>query len=264
MKNLTIIGLGWLGLPLAEQLQTEGWQVAGTKRSVSGCPITCYPLDLNDLSISPELQQQLAAEKMVIALPPSTSSEADYFNGVQKLVSMAVRSGLQQLIFISSTSVLPLQTGRFDENFAISADNLLAKVEQWLKTLPIDCDILRLAGLVGKQRHPVFYLAGKSNLSGAAQPVNLVHLDDCIAAISLLLQNPSGQRIFHLCSPKHPTRQAYYTEIARRLGLADLHFSAENHPLVRIIEADKICREVGFRYRYADPADFPLNEIKKS
>ncbi|MEG9498776.1 GDP-L-fucose synthase [Mannheimia indoligenes] len=259
MKKITIIGLGWLGLPLAQKLQNEGWQVAGTKRSVSDLPIECYPLDLNHFAITPEIEHILAADAMVIALPPSSISEEDYFSGIQKLTSLAMAKGLKHLMFISSTSVLPMSEGDFSEDTEVDPNSLLAKVENWLLSQKLDCDILRLAGLVGKQRHPVFYLAGKSNLKSPNQPVNLVHLEDCVSAISLLLAKPNGQRIFHLCAEQHPTRKAYYGEIAKRLGLADLQFSDENQPLVRVVKAEKICTELGFIYRYPNPYDFKLD-----
>lgn len=259
MKKITIIGLGWLGLPLAESLQNAGWLVAGTKRAASDLPVECYPLDLNDLQITQEIENLFSAEAMVIALPPSSTSPEHYFSGIKHLVSKAMEKGLKHLIFISSTSVLPMQSGEFDECAEVEPQQLLAKVESWLINQPLECDILRLAGLVGKKRHPVFYLAGKQNLSGAEQPVNLVHLEDCVSAISLLLSKPNGQRIFHLCAEQHPTRKAYYGEMAKRLGLSDLQFSDENQPLVRVVKAEKICTELGFVYRYPNPYDFKLD-----
>lgn len=259
MKKITIIGLGWLGLPIAEKLQNDGWQVAGTKRTVGNLPVQCYPLDLNHFAITPDLERILATDAMVIALPPSTTSEEDYFLGIQKLTLFTMTKGLKHLIFISSTSVLPMSEGNFAEDTEVDPNSLLAKVENWLLSQKLDCDILRLAGLVGKQRHPVFYLAGKSNLKAPNQPVNLVHLEDCIAAISLLLEKPNGQRIFHLCAAQHPTRKDYYGEMAKRFGLADLQFSDENQPLVRVVKAEKICRELGFVYRYPNPYDFKLD-----
>lgn len=259
MNSITIIGLGWLGLPLAQHLQQFGWAVKGTKRTVANCPIKCYSLDLNQFEITPDIEQCLQSKAMFIALPPNTCSPENYRNGIQKLVGKAISQGLEHLIFISSISVLPMKSGQFDENTPVEP-SLLADLEQWLLAQPIQVDILRLAGLVGKARHPVYYLAGKQQLTGANQPVNLVHLDDCICAIQALLEKPNGQRIFHLCSPKHPTRQAFYSKIAAQLGLPDLHFSAENSPLARIINAEKICQELGFYYRYPDPYDF---EIRK-
>lgn len=263
MKKLTIIGLGWLGLPLAQKLKNENWKIVGTKRTIENLPIEHYPLDLNHLVITPDIERILATDAIVIAIPPSTTSEENYFSGIQKLTSIAINNGIKQLIFISSTSVLPMSEGDFDENTEIAPHSLLAKVENWLLSQKINCDILRLAGLVGKKRHPVFYLSGKSNLKEANQPVNLVHLEDCLSAISLILANPNGQRIFHLCAPQHPTRQAYYSEMAKRFGLADLQFSEENKPLIRTIKASKICKELGFTYLYEDPYQFKIDLDEK-
>lgn len=264
-KRVVIIGLGWLGLPLAEHLQAKGWQVAGTKRTAIEGAIPCCALDLNQLPESaPEaLLPFLAYEAMVIALPPGPMGEENYLKGVQWLVNRGRENGLKQLVFISSTSVFPSQAGNFDEKSATLPNHLLAQVENWLRTQPLDCDILRLAGLVGKARHPVYHLAGKRDLTAPSQAVNLVHLQDCVNAIALLLEKPQGQRTFHLCAAVHPSRERYYGEIAARLGLPAPHFLAEDPAkksrlAQRIIVAEKICNELGFRYQYPDPHHFPL------
>lgn len=150
MKKITILGLGWLGLPLAEALQNKGWRVAGTKRTVGELAIECYPLDLNALAVTSEIEQLLAADALVIALPLSQIRPENYGCGIQTLVSLAIEKGLKHLVFTSSTSVLPMKSGVFDENAVVDSANLLVKMENWLLSQPIHCDILRLAGLVGK------------------------------------------------------------------------------------------------------------------
>ncbi|KMK51511.1 hypothetical protein RO21_05770 [[Actinobacillus] muris] len=260
MQSVTIIGLGWLGLPLAEFLAGRGWQVSGSKRTadqqnaLAKRGITLYPFELGSRSIPNGLCNSQA---MVIAVPPNRADLIGYQQGIKRLVKQAILQKVRQIIFISSTSILPQRAGRFDENSKPEADNatsnILIELEHWLGGLAIETDILRLAGLVGKQRHPAYALAGKSQLANANQPVNLVHLQDCIQAIYTLLCHPNGQRLYHLCAPLHPTRSDYYRRIARRLGLADLHFLADNAPLDRVILATKIERELGFRYQFPDP-----------
>lgn len=264
MSSITIIGLGWLGMPLAERLQQQGWQVKGTKRRAEPNSIECLPFELTAFCET-DLAPLLASDVLFINIPPSGCTPDEYSNGIKRLVSTAILQNVRHIMFISSTSVLPMRSGNFDETSEIDAENWLGNLEKWLLAQPTQIDVLRLAGLVGKQRHPVFHLAGKSNLSGAQQPVNLVHLDDCLTAISLLLSKPNGQRLFHLCAPQHPTKQAYYNKIAERFSLAPLHFSEENQPLARQINGEKICRELGFHYRHPDPYRFPLEiEIKNS
>lgn len=257
MKNATIIGLGWLGLPLAKTLQQNGWQVKGTKRTVSDCGLECLPFELSTFD-EKTLSNLLDCNALIITIPPSRDTLEHYISGIKRLVSTAILHNVQHIIYTSSTALLPTKSGVFDEQSETDKTNPLAELEAWLLTQPIHIDLLRLAGLVGRKRHPVYYLAGKQDISGANQPVNLVHLEDCIQAIRLLLERPNGQRCFHLVAPIHPTRQAFYTDIAKQYGLPDLHFSADNEPLDRIISGEKICRELGFEYRYPDPYQFKM------
>lgn len=259
MKSVTIIGLGWLGLPLAEYLQTKGWRVCGTKRNTEKCQLPVFPLDFNHFAITPEINGILCCDALVINIPPNTSTPEKYQFAVTTLVSNALEQGVKQIIFIGSTSVLPMENGSFDETCKVDPNQPQIQLENWLLSQPIHCDILRLSGLVGKQRHPVYYLAGKQNLTGAEQPINLVHLEDCIQAINLLLDKPNGQRIYHLCSPLHPSRQRFYSQIAAQLDLPPLHFLAEDKPLVRVVQANKICQELGFHYHYPDPYLFKIS-----
>lgn len=74
---------------------------------------------------------------------------------------------MQHFIFISSTSVFSQQNGHFDESQSPQPDSEIGRglleIEQWLANLAnIDCDIIRFAGLVGADRHPVYALAGKA------------------------------------------------------------------------------------------------------
>ncbi len=52
MKKVAIVGLGWLGMPLALSLTARGWQVTGSKTTQDGveaarmCGIDSYPLRL--------------------------------------------------------------------------------------------------------------------------------------------------------------------------------------------------------------------------
>lgn len=258
MKKITIVGLGWLGLPLAEYLSDKGYQVVGTKRqAIWHAHINCYPFSLD----SPVYHEEwLNSDCLVINIPLNTVEPTTYVEAIKALILQAISQGVKHCIFISSTSVFPQQSATFDESSLTFAENerteALITLEQWFSTLTIESDILRLAGLVGKQRHPVHYLAGKNALKGANQPVNLVHLNDCLRAIETLIKRPNGKRIYHLCSPEHPTKSEFYSYAAKKRGLPPLHFLADNSPLNRKILATKICQELNFHYQYASPFDF--------
>ena len=129
------------------------------------------------------------------------------------LANQAKKQGVQHVLFTSSTSVFPDISGQFDESSQRSAETEMGKTliqaEQCLFQSGIShCDILRLAGLIGKQRHPVKFLAGKHNLKQGYSPVNLVHLEDCILTIFarqfiLLEQNITQKQRHFMIYPYH-------------------------------------------------------------
>lgn len=267
MKSVAIVGLGWLGLPLALHLKELGWCVKGSKQSPDDAQklhqlgIETYPFSLSDemKRLPDHIRPLFNVDALIITLPPSSFSSQQYCEYLAFLTNQAKKQGVQHLIFTSSTSVFPNISGQFDESSQLSAETEMGKTliqaEQCLFQSEIShCDILRLAGLIGKQRHPVKFLAGKHNLKGYS-PVNLVHLEDCIQAITALLMNPNGLRTYHLCAPIHPTRAEYYTKAAVFYDLSIPQFECSDSDPKRIIMADKICRDLGFAYRYPNPDD---------
>ena len=140
-----------------------------------------------------------------------------------------------------------------------ASGRVLKELEDWLHNLPgTQVDILRLAGLVGPGRHPGRFFAGKSAPDGQ-HGVNLVHLEDVIGAIELLLQAPKGGHIYNICAPSHPPRSTFYPLMARQLGLAPPVFSdAQGEHKGKIIDGNRICHELGFEYQYPDPLVMPM------
>ncbi|SPY32886.1 SDR family oxidoreductase [Pasteurella canis] len=276
MKSVSIVGLGWLGLPLARHLKNLGWEVKGSKRTHEGAEqmrlirLESYPLELTpEINADPDdLTMLLSVDSLVINIPPSQYffNPQHYVLGIQNLVNEALLQGVNHIIFISSTSVFPEITGQFDESSIPQPNSEITKalieVEQWLFQLDnIDCDIIRFGGLVGDDRHPVYSLAGKEVKAGNS-PVNLVHFDDCARAIQLLLETPSHQRLYHVVAPEHPRKAEYYSIMAKKLGVEAPHFISSDDDPVRIILANKICQEIDFVYQFPDPYSMLPNKEK--
>ncbi|CNE21213.1 SDR family oxidoreductase [Yersinia similis] len=275
MKKVAIIGLGWLGMPLAQSLNRRGIDVVGSKTTPDGVDaarmsgINCYPLVLTpELICEPDdLAQLMAVDALVITLPASrtTAGGDHYFQAVQQVVDSALAFGVPRIIFTSSTSVYGETRGRIKESSPLQpvtvAGKTLMALEQWLHQLPhTSVDILRLAGLVGTDRHPGRFLAGKTGVKGGSQGVNLVHQEDVIAAIELLLNRPKGGHLYNLCAPLHPGKRDFYPACARALQLTPPEFAVEEpEGANREIDGSKICSELGFEYLYPDPSRMPLN-----
>lgn len=274
MKKVAIIGLGWLGMPLAMALAARGWQVTGSKTSQDGveaarmCGIDSYLLHLDPGLIceADDLEALMSVDALVLTLPARRSGAGEdfYMQAVQEIVDSALAYRIPRIIFTSSTSVYGNASGVVKEssprNPATASGQVLKELEDWLHNLPgTSVDILRLAGLVGPARHPGRFFAGKT-APDAEQGVNLVHQEDVIAAITLLLQAPKGGHIYNLCAPHHPPRGVFYPAMARQLGLEAPVFTAANgsEKSKKEVDGSLICKELGFEYLYPDPLQMPF------
>ncbi|EIE55246.1 NAD dependent epimerase/dehydratase family protein [Escherichia coli AI27] len=292
MKKVAIVGLGWLGMPLAMSLSARGWQVTGSKTTQDGVEaarmsgIDSYLLRMEPELVcdSDELDALMDVDALVITLPARRSGPGDEFylqavqelvdsalahripriiQAVQELVDSALAHRIPRIIFTSSTSVYGDAQGTVKEttprNPVTNSGRVLEELEDWLHNLPgTSVDILRLAGLVGPGRHPGRFFAGK-NAPDGEHGVNLVHLEDVIGAITLLLQAPKGGHIYNICAPAHPARNVFYPQMARLLGLEPPQFrNSLDSGKGKIIDGSRICNELGFEYQYPDPLVMPL------
>ena len=200
MKKVAIVGLGWLGMPLAMSLSARGWQVTGSKTTQDGVEaarmsgIDSYLLRMEPELVcdSDDLDALMDADALVITLPARRSGPGDefYLQAVQELVDSALAHRIPRIIFTSSTSVYGDAQGTVKEttprNPVTNSGRVLEELEDWLHNLPgTSVDILRLAGLVGPGRHPGRFFAGKTAPDGE-HGVNLVHLEDVIGAVRQL------------------------------------------------------------------------------
>ncbi len=274
MKKVAIVGLGWLGMPLAMALTARGWQVTGSKTSPDGvdaarrCGIEAFQLVLTpELECeAEELDALMAVDALVVTLPASRTVKGgeDYMQAVQNVVDTALAKKVPRIIFTSSTSVYGSGEGVMKETSPLQPETVagktLVELENWLHDLPgTSVDIVRLAGLVGPNRHPGRFLAGKTGLENGGHAVNLVHLDDVVDAIVLLLQTPKGGHIYNLCASKHPSRDSFYPSVSKQLELEPPTFIDEpERSNGKVIDGSKIVSELGFEYTYDDPMKMPL------
>ncbi|MFX4311332.1 NAD-dependent epimerase/dehydratase family protein, partial [Enterobacter sp. 63] len=169
MKKVAIVGLGWLGMPLAMSLAAKGWQVTGSKTTADGVEAArMCGIDGIELRLEPELvcdaddlDALMGVDALVITLPARRSGpgESFYLQAVQEIVDSALAHHVPRIIFTSSTSVYGDIDGTVKESTVrqpvTASGRVLKELEDWLHNLPgTQVDILRLAGLVGPGRHP--------------------------------------------------------------------------------------------------------------
>lgn len=255
-NDISIIGLGWLGWPLAKHLVANGYQVTGSVTTAAKQQQLITEMPAIDVQCwqageQAQLPASLLAPVMIITIPPGKLSH--YFAALQMLISQARQGGVNHLIYISSTSVYG-GTGRCDESSPLMPETAqaatLIQVEQLVQSAGFPCwHILRPSGLFGPGRYPGRFLSGKTLESGG-RVVNLVHQCDVIGAIMALLTHPRSD-IFNLAAPDHPARAVFYNLACQLAGLPLPLFSDMSDD-GKQIDAGKIESVPGYQYQVRD------------
>ncbi|MBS2097035.1 NAD(P)-binding domain-containing protein [Carboxylicivirga linearis] len=223
-KTISILGCGWLGYPLALNLQSSGWKVKGSstseskQKTLSQHQIEPYQINLNN-SIEDIPNSFFDSEYLVINIPPSKLDDA--LNQYKKLGSIIKSSPIQKVLFISSTSAYDSDNrNAIEDDTETLPDNYNQTIsfERIFQGLNKSVTILRLAGLVGPRRHPGRFFATGKSLSNPNMPVNLIHLNDCIGIIKQILERDSWNEIYNGCADTHPSKREFYTKATLKLG----------------------------------------------
>jgi len=272
--SVGIVGCGWLGKALAASLLEQGTSVLATssqecnveKLNQQGINVQqlLLPSDPEQLNQHEVFSQQC----LVIAITPQfKKGQADYAIKIAQLVDAAKNRGIvQQIILLSSTAVYQGLEGVVDESTKLnlaglssvktgSVDKtlLLNSAEQAVLNFQPKGNVLRLAGLVGPDRHPGKFLLAKRTLTNATAPVNLIHQQDAAGLIMSLLTATSPSGVFNGVSDTHVTKALYYQTAAKSLGLELPTFSADNtKDSTRVVIGDKAKQELGYSFAYPD------------
>lgn len=249
-KHIGIIGCGWLGLPLAKKLQKRGYEVSGTTTSNAKISllqengINPFQISIFEDGINGPISEFLESiSLLIINIPPGLRGKGvkeSYISKIKVLYAAIKKSQVSQILFVSSTAVYGAVEGKVTENTKpipnTKSGKQLLKCENIFKNdLKLDTTIIRFGGLIGPKRHPITMLSGRVNLNGGSAPVNLIHLNDCIGIIELIIKNNHWNFTLNGVYPDHPTKEEYYTNEAFKRNLVPPTYLSENHQLYKLI-----------------------------
>jgi nucleoside-diphosphate-sugar epimerase len=268
MKTISILGCGWLGLPLAAHLLKEGFAIKGSvSRSermelLKQKGISPWHIQISDTAITGEnLSGFLASETLVINFPPARREDIVEYHTAQikQLIDVINSSSIKQVLFISSTSVYPELNRTITEADSFEptkgSGKALVAVENLLQSQTgFNTTILRLAGLIGYDRQPGRFLSGKKNIENGNGPVNVIHQDDCILIIAEIIRQGVWGGIYNACADLHPSRQEFYTRAAEKIGIPLPEFIPNNNNF-KIVNADKIKSRLNYSFKYPNPLE---------
>lgn len=275
MKQISILGCGWLGLPLAKSLLKNGFLVNGSTTTLdkisllNSVGINAHQIELSETEIKGQIDLFLAtSEILIIDIPPKirSVSNENFLKKIENLIPHIEKSSVQKVIFISSTSVyadyasteLSVTELTKPQPETESGKQLLKTENLLLSNSNFKTTVIRFGGLVGENRHPIHFLAGKKNIENPDAPINLIHQIDCIGIIiSVIIKglqqtNPNSNlcgEIFNAVAPFHPKRKEYYTQKALELNLASPLFQRGKISKGKTISTDKIFKILGYQYK---------------
>lgn len=274
MKTISIIGCGWLGLPLARQLIANGYTVKGSTTTAEKLTLLkAEGIQAHQLKLSPtpegDLTSLLDADILIVDVPPRAGMYGDDFHPQQMmhLAKAVALSRVGWVIHISSTSIYPELNREVIEDDVTTPDQsaapALVQAEQsWLAHLPNRrVTILRCGGLLGYDRIPGKYVAGRTVDTGAV-PVNYIHRDDAVGLISAVIRQQIAG-IFNVVAPEHPTRKEVYIQSCEQFNYLLPKFveSLEEKPY-KVVSNQKLTTQLDYTFKYANPLNF-FYELKQ-
>jgi nucleoside-diphosphate-sugar epimerase len=275
MIQISILGCGWLGLPLAKSfIAKKRYSINGSTTSenkleiLKNAGINPFLVILSEVeeafesdSISESINDFLAeSEILIIDIPPKLrgniedSDKKIFVEKIKNLIPFIEKSTVKKVLFVSSTSVYG------DENSLVTEETIpnpetesgkqLLLAEALLqKNKNFETTILRFGGLIGEDRHPVKFLAGKENLENPDAPINLIHQNDCIGIIEEIINQSKWNEVFNAVAPFHPTREEYYTQKAKEQNLVAPKFSNEKSNIKKIISSEKVENSLNYNFK---------------
>lgn len=266
MQTISILGCGWLGLPLAKKLIEEGYAVKGSTTAESHLDLLAREgIEPYLLSLDPELEGDDAAEffqsdVLVVNFPPERREDIIEHHIAQfsSLIDAIQQSPVRSVLLVSSTSVYPALGGEVREEDAIEPESLsgqaLLHVEEMLmRESGFQTTVVRFGGLIGYDRSPASYLSRMKEIGDPQQPMNLIHRDDCIGIIGEIIRLGQWGEVFNACSPVHPARIDYYRRAAELSGLELPPVVGEGQGSFKIVDSSKLEGAIGYVFRHPDP-----------
>jgi len=252
IDSISILGSGWLGLPLAERFVARGYRVrtsttsAGRLQELAALPSEPFLVDIGrpDDSIDAFLQ----STTLIVNI---TSKDIEAF---RRLVGKIEESAIEAVLFVGSTSVYPADSQRVSEaDGGESPEHPLVVIENLFRqSREFRTTVVRFGGLIGPGRHPGRFFRGNKVVRDPNACVNLIHLDDCIDIIDRIVTGNVWGETFNACADTHPSKREFYTQAATLAGAPPPQFEEGGDESFKLIDNAKLKRVLGYRFRHPD------------
>jgi len=225
-KKIGIIGCGWLGKPLKEEL------------------LKTFLVECFSRKTTTDNSSFWQSDTIVIAI----NTKDNYLQTLQKITYLAKPAC--NIILMSSTSVYREFDEDVDEMTKITKSTLQKDAEDLLLSLRDNVLILRLGGLMGDDR-----IAGKwkkiSTFSDGL--VNYIHKSDVINITRKMIEEDVINGIYNLVAPKHPLRSEVHKKNSEKFSLTLGTFEGMTK---RKVLSEALVKRLNYSFLYPNPLEF--------
>jgi nucleoside-diphosphate-sugar epimerase len=238
INSVGIIGCGWLGYALAKKLLNDKYRFTVTTQNEEkkqkllkdGIDAEILSLPVNETEVM--LLSVFNHKILIISITPQIrQGRNDYPEKVTQIIKMAELGKVEKVILLSSTAVYNGLTGLVDEQSILDMSankvDIITAAEKAAINFSGTTVILRLAGLVGPERHPGRFLQGNRVLTEPQAFINLIHQDDVVGVLMELIDEESINGTYNAVSATQTSKKDYYTAAASALSLPLPEFSLE-------------------------------------
>lgn len=216
MKNLGIIGCGWLGQHLANHLSAQ-YQIHTTtttaqkadvlnKQKFSATLINFS--DENNICDAPQWEILQKLEAIIITVPFGKSTDIEKLKNRFENLKRFIKNYQKNLFLMSSIGIYPNIEANISENTFTENElnpNILA-IENLMKNTFPQINILRLGGLMGGNRQLKNY-----PVKDLETPVNHIHYEDICKIVERMIQKNFQSKTYNIVAPLHPTKAEVIT-----------------------------------------------------
>jgi nucleoside-diphosphate-sugar epimerase len=263
-QHISVLGGGWLGLPLAQYLAAQGYAVRVSRTTAAGVQqvqelgLRAHEVNLAGETLLPD-SPLWQVQTMLIAVPPQADHpEAQQVAQYQRLAERLRASGVQHVLYVSSTSVYGEANAEVTEATPLAPQKpggqVVQALEQVLQQEPtLQTTVLRFGGLIGYDRLPTDAAAIQRRSRAADTPMNVIHRDDCVRIIYEIVRQGAWGNVFNACADEHPTRREYYAAAAAARGFALPDMGPVQNLPYKVVSSEKLKTTLNYQFLYPNP-----------
>lgn len=236
--RVLIVGCGYVGLKLGQELLRAGHGVTGIRRSPAGATemeaagITPVITDITRCRAFERISGPFDWVVNTAAAGGGGSEDyrAVYLEGTRCLLEWLGANPPAKYVYTSSTGVYAQNDGSTvtedcPTEPATETGRVLVETERTLLRAAAERDfpgvVLRVAGIYGPGRGYALkqYLGGEAVLAGdGSRLMNMIHRDDVARAIACALERGQPGRVYNVVDDEPVSQRDFYAWMAQRLG----------------------------------------------